>query len=204
MVPPDVLVTRQLAARANLAVGDIVTFATDPAGAQAAKFRVAGIYEPTPDPMRFTAERMEARMHLPDLVGHDRRPVRSRPTSSRSTRSTSASSIPRTQSSFGSTCGTACRDSPRIDRARSRERPVRRAGPVPRGDLHCHGPRRHGLPAGADDHPRRRATGDHRPAPPRRHLATIAADGGPRRRIVHRRDRRGVRHPHCASPARVS
>jgi putative ABC transport system permease protein len=67
-VPPDVLVSRQLAARANLAVGDIVTFALDPAGAQAVKFRVAGIYEPTPDPMRFTAERMEARMHLPDLL----------------------------------------------------------------------------------------------------------------------------------------
>jgi putative ABC transport system permease protein len=67
-MPPDVLVSRQLAARANLAVGDIVIFATDPAGAKAAKFRIAGIYEPTPDPMRFTAERMEARMHLPDLV----------------------------------------------------------------------------------------------------------------------------------------
>jgi len=30
--------------------------------------RVAGIYEPTPDPMRFTAQRLEAHMHLPDLV----------------------------------------------------------------------------------------------------------------------------------------
>jgi putative ABC transport system permease protein len=67
-VPPDLLVSRQLAARANLAVGDIVTVATDPAGGRTARFRVAGIYEPTPDPMRFTAERMEARMHLPDLV----------------------------------------------------------------------------------------------------------------------------------------
>jgi putative ABC transport system permease protein len=65
---PDVLVTRQLAARARLAVGDVVTFTTDPGGAQATRFRVAGIYEPTPDPMRFTAQRMEARMHLPDLT----------------------------------------------------------------------------------------------------------------------------------------
>ena len=29
---------------------------------------MAGIYEPTPDPMRFTAHRLEARLHLPDLV----------------------------------------------------------------------------------------------------------------------------------------
>jgi len=65
---PDVLVTRQLAARARLAVGDVVTFTTDPAGAHATRFHVAGIYEPTPDPMRFTAQRMEARMHLPDLT----------------------------------------------------------------------------------------------------------------------------------------
>jgi putative ABC transport system permease protein len=67
-MPPDVLVTRQLATRAKLHVGDIVTFATDANGAHATRFRIAGIYEPTPDPMRFTAQRMEARMHLPDLV----------------------------------------------------------------------------------------------------------------------------------------
>jgi putative ABC transport system permease protein len=65
---PDVLVTRQLAARAHLAVGDVVAFTTDQGGAPATRFRVAGIYEPTPDPMRFTAQRMEARMHLPDLT----------------------------------------------------------------------------------------------------------------------------------------
>src|SRR5881396_2932145 len=67
-VLPAVLVTRQLAARAHLAVGDVVAFTTDPGGAPATRFRVAGIYEPTPDPMRFTAQRMEARMHLPDLT----------------------------------------------------------------------------------------------------------------------------------------
>ena len=66
--PADVLVTRQLAARAHLAIGDVVTLATDAEGTRAARFRVAGIYEPTPDPMRFTAERMEARMHLPDVI----------------------------------------------------------------------------------------------------------------------------------------
>jgi|SRR5436190_3349843 len=65
---PDVLVTRQLAARAHLQVGEVVTFATDPEGSRPARFRIAGIYEPTPDPMRFTAARLEARIHLPDLI----------------------------------------------------------------------------------------------------------------------------------------
>ena len=66
-VLPDVLVSRQLAARASLSVGDTVTFAIDPSGAGATRFRVAGTYEPTPDPMRFTSPRIEARLHLPDL-----------------------------------------------------------------------------------------------------------------------------------------
>ena len=66
--PRDVLVSRQLAARANLHVGDLVTFAADAQGSRAAPFRVAGIYEPTPDPMRFTSPRIEARMHLPDAI----------------------------------------------------------------------------------------------------------------------------------------
>lgn len=65
---PGILVSRQLAARAHLHIGDEVTFATEPQGGRTATFRVAGVYEPTPDPMRFTAERIEARMHLPDLV----------------------------------------------------------------------------------------------------------------------------------------
>jgi len=65
---PTVLVSRQLAARAHLGVGDIVTLANDPQGSRRAEFRIAGIYEPTPDPMRFTASRIEARLHLPDLA----------------------------------------------------------------------------------------------------------------------------------------
>jgi putative ABC transport system permease protein len=67
--PPGILVSRQLATRARLTVGDIVTLGADPQGSHATTFRIAGIYEPTPDPMRFTAPRMEARMHLPDLIG---------------------------------------------------------------------------------------------------------------------------------------
>src|SRR5262245_3521348 len=65
---PSILVSRQLAARAHLSIGDVVTLGSDPAGTRRADFRIAGMYEPTPDPMRFTAARIEARMHLPDLI----------------------------------------------------------------------------------------------------------------------------------------
>jgi ABC-type lipoprotein release transport system permease subunit len=65
---PGVLVSRQLLARANLSIGDVVTVAADPAGTRAAQFRVAGVYEPTPDPMKFNVERLEARLHLDDLL----------------------------------------------------------------------------------------------------------------------------------------
>jgi ABC-type lipoprotein release transport system permease subunit len=65
----DVLVSRQLAARAHLAVGDAIVLAADPAGTRAIRFRVAGVYEPTPDPMRFNVERLEVRLHLDDLIG---------------------------------------------------------------------------------------------------------------------------------------
>ena len=66
--PPAILVSRQLAARAGLSPGDVVTLAVDAEGTRGRQFRVTGVYEPTPDPMRFTAERLEARLHLPDLV----------------------------------------------------------------------------------------------------------------------------------------
>jgi predicted lysophospholipase L1 biosynthesis ABC-type transport system permease subunit len=66
--PPSVLVSRQLAERAHLRVGDVVAFAADAQGTRRTEFRIAGIYEPTPDPMRFTAPRIEARMHLPDQI----------------------------------------------------------------------------------------------------------------------------------------
>ena len=66
--PPGILVSRQLARRAHLAVGDEVAIAADAQGSRRTRFRVAGIYEPTPDPMRFTSRRLEARLHLPDLA----------------------------------------------------------------------------------------------------------------------------------------
>lgn len=62
------LVSRQLARLAHLAVGDSVVLAADPGRQRTARFRVAGIYEPTPDPMRFNVERLEVRLHLPDLI----------------------------------------------------------------------------------------------------------------------------------------
>jgi putative ABC transport system permease protein len=64
---PDILVSRQLLAKAHLAIGDMVTLAADANGRQARRFRIVGVYEPTPDPMKFNVERLEARLHLDDL-----------------------------------------------------------------------------------------------------------------------------------------
>jgi putative ABC transport system permease protein len=71
---PDILLSRQLAEQASLRVGDTVTVAAEADGTGARQFRVAGIYEPTPDPMRFTSRRIEARVHLPDLLSMTARP----------------------------------------------------------------------------------------------------------------------------------
>jgi len=65
---PEILVSRGLLRERRLAVGQVVALSADPRGAGARRFRIAGVYEPTPDPSRFTAKRLEARMHLPDLL----------------------------------------------------------------------------------------------------------------------------------------
>jgi ABC-type lipoprotein release transport system permease subunit len=65
----EILLSRQLAEASDVVVGDVVRFAIDPSGAGARPYRVAGIYEPVPDPFRLTAKRYEARFHLPDLIG---------------------------------------------------------------------------------------------------------------------------------------
>jgi len=65
---PAILVTRQLAEREGLSVGDEVRLAADRDGARAATFRIAGIYEPTPDPLRLGSIPRGVRMHLPDLL----------------------------------------------------------------------------------------------------------------------------------------
>jgi len=62
------LITRQLAALEGLAVGDEVQLASNPRGDNARRFRIAGIYEPTPDPMRLGSVPRNVRMHLPDLI----------------------------------------------------------------------------------------------------------------------------------------
>jgi len=72
---PPILIARQLAEQEHLSTGDIVTLAKNPRGTRARQFRVAGTYEPTPDPMRFTARRIEARMHLPDLMAISANPA---------------------------------------------------------------------------------------------------------------------------------
>lgn len=66
--PPGILVSRQLFESEHLHVGDTVMLATDAKGVDRHAFQVVGEYEPTPDPMRLGAVRLEARMHLPDLL----------------------------------------------------------------------------------------------------------------------------------------
>jgi putative ABC transport system permease protein len=65
---PGVLLTRQLMEARQLRVGDTVRLSAEPSGANPRTFRIAGVYEPAPDPMRFAQPRFEARLHLPDLA----------------------------------------------------------------------------------------------------------------------------------------
>lgn len=65
---PGVLLSRQLMESRHLTVGDIVRLAPKPSGEGASQFRIAGVYEPTPDPMHFAQQALEARLHLPDFV----------------------------------------------------------------------------------------------------------------------------------------
>ena len=66
--PQDILITRQLAESEGLTVGSIVRLSATADAAGAARFRVAGIYEPTPDPSRLGSVPREVRLHLPDLL----------------------------------------------------------------------------------------------------------------------------------------
>lgn len=65
---PSILVSRQLAEIEGLAVGDQVQLAADERGDRVRTFHIAGIYEPTPDPMRLGDMPREVRLHLPDLL----------------------------------------------------------------------------------------------------------------------------------------
>ena len=70
-----VLVSRQLAEAEGLVVGSVVRLAPDADGSGARAFRIAGIYEPTPDPSRLGQVPREVRMHLPDLLDLTRGPA---------------------------------------------------------------------------------------------------------------------------------
>jgi ABC-type lipoprotein release transport system permease subunit len=72
--PRDVLISRQLAEAEKLTTGEVVSLATDPEGRTARRYRIAGIYEPVPDPAELGRVPREIRMHLPDLLALTRRP----------------------------------------------------------------------------------------------------------------------------------
>jgi putative ABC transport system permease protein len=71
---PTILISRQLAEIEGLGTGDEVQLSTSADGSHPQPFEIAGIYEPTPDPMRFSSVRREVRMHLPDLLALTRGP----------------------------------------------------------------------------------------------------------------------------------
>jgi putative ABC transport system permease protein len=72
--PSQVVVSRQLAEAAHLSVGSIVSLSTDAKGTSRRDYRVAGIYEPTPNPARLGSPDLEVRLHLPDLLDLTRDP----------------------------------------------------------------------------------------------------------------------------------
>jgi len=65
---PAVLISRQLAESRGLRVGDTIQLSPDRSRLRARPFRIADVYEPTPDPLRFAQQRLEVRLHLPDLL----------------------------------------------------------------------------------------------------------------------------------------
>jgi len=66
--PADILISRQLAEAGHLRIGMAVRLAVSAEGKGAREFRIAGIYEPTPDPQQLGRVPREVRMHLPDLL----------------------------------------------------------------------------------------------------------------------------------------
>jgi len=65
---PSILISRQLSETEHIAVGDVVRLGMRSDGAAAQRFRVSGLYEPTPDPARLGAVIREVQLHLPDLL----------------------------------------------------------------------------------------------------------------------------------------
>ena len=71
---PSVLISRQLSESEHLAVGDVIRLSASAEAAAVRQFRVAGVYEPTPDPARLGAVIREVQLHLPDLLNLTREP----------------------------------------------------------------------------------------------------------------------------------
>jgi hypothetical protein len=61
-----ILVSRQLFEREHLQIGETVELARTATAGASQQFRIDGVYDPTPDPMRFAQERFEVRLHLGD------------------------------------------------------------------------------------------------------------------------------------------
>ena len=72
--PPSILISRQLSEGDHLTVGDVVRLSRSDDGSDVRAFRIAGIYEPTPDPKRLGVVPREVRLHLPDLLALTREP----------------------------------------------------------------------------------------------------------------------------------
>ena len=71
---PSILISRQLSESEHLATGDVVRLSDSADGSRVQQFRVAGVYEPTPDPARLGAVIREVQLHLPDLLKLTRQP----------------------------------------------------------------------------------------------------------------------------------
>ena len=71
---PSILISRQLSESEHIGVGDVVQLSTESDGAAAQRFRVSGVYEPTPNPARLGAVIREVQLHLPDLLNLTREP----------------------------------------------------------------------------------------------------------------------------------
>jgi putative ABC transport system permease protein len=66
--PPAILVSRQLLESEHLSIGDVIALSSDPKGVRPRSFRIAGVYEPLPDPARLGSAALDVRLHLPDLL----------------------------------------------------------------------------------------------------------------------------------------
>jgi putative ABC transport system permease protein len=71
---PSVLISRQLSEAEHLSVGDVIRLGASDDGRNVHQFRIAGVYEPTPDPARLGAVIREVQLHLPDLLTLTREP----------------------------------------------------------------------------------------------------------------------------------